>query len=232
MTPATASNPLSTSHIVTATVKKGDGTPISGRTVTFSVDSGPDAGQTGTDATDANGQATFTVTNNGTAATGHGLDQFRQLSRRYAVGDCDEDMDEATGGSPHRFPRRGEPKCHQHRPGPVRHRPGFTRLHRRRWLGWPLLDHRLRPTPEAAGGHLRQGRPHRGCPDQVVRQRQGRGPARAVQRGARKKGLGLIVITNGNTDRLQLVTMDQFGKRTVLSPWHSAAPFNSACGIG
>lgn len=69
LTPATATNPVSTSHTVTATVRNGDGSLASGITVSFSVTAGPDSGATGTGTTDANGQATYTYTNNGTAGT-------------------------------------------------------------------------------------------------------------------------------------------------------------------
>jgi Nidogen-like/FG-GAP repeat/Thrombospondin type 3 repeat len=68
LSPPTATNPTGTSHTVTATITQV-GSPVAGKTVTFSVDSGPDAGQTGTGVTDANGQASFTYTNNGTAGT-------------------------------------------------------------------------------------------------------------------------------------------------------------------
>ena len=216
LTPATASNPLSTSHIVTATVKKGDGTPISGRTVTFSVDSGPDAGQTSTDATDANGQATFTVTNNGTAGTdsisasfvnSQGDTQSATATKTWTKPPVVALTDFRGGGSPNAI-NIGPDLC--------RHRPGFTQLHRRRWLGWPLLDHRLRPTPEAAGGHLRQGRLAADVQTKWFDDAKGAGLLALFNEAPGKKGLGLVVINNGNTDRLQLVTVDQFGKRTVL----------------
>jgi hypothetical protein len=76
LSPATATNPAGTSHTVTATVLHDclpDGTgcvPEAGVTVTFTVDSGPNAGATGTGVTDANGQATFTWTDAG----GPGMD--------------------------------------------------------------------------------------------------------------------------------------------------------------
>src|SRR5262249_37478102 len=68
LTPAAASSPVGTSHTLTATITQG-GSPLVGRAVTFSVDSGPDAGLSGTGLTDANGQTSFTYTNNGTAGT-------------------------------------------------------------------------------------------------------------------------------------------------------------------
>jgi hypothetical protein len=74
LTPATATNPLGASHTVTATIKDSSSTPVPGKTVTFSVVSGPDTGASGTCVpvtcvTDSNGQTTFTYTNNGTAGT-------------------------------------------------------------------------------------------------------------------------------------------------------------------
>jgi hypothetical protein len=64
--PPTASNPVGTSHTVTATVTNTDMTPRSGQHVDFLV-TGANAGATGTCApvtcdTDANGQVTFTYT--------------------------------------------------------------------------------------------------------------------------------------------------------------------------
>ena len=41
LTPATATNPVGTSHTVTATVRSGNGSPASGVTVSFSVTAGP-----------------------------------------------------------------------------------------------------------------------------------------------------------------------------------------------
>ncbi len=69
LSPATATNPVGTSHTVTATVLDSTGSPVAGVTVTFAIDSGPDSGMTGTGVTDATGQTTFTYTNNGTAGT-------------------------------------------------------------------------------------------------------------------------------------------------------------------
>jgi hypothetical protein len=61
LTPETATNPVGTSHTLTATVTEG-GTPTSGKTVTFQVISGPHTGVTGTGVTNASGQATFSYT--------------------------------------------------------------------------------------------------------------------------------------------------------------------------
>ena len=62
LTPLDDSNPVGTQHTVTAIVQDDDGNPIVGRDVDFTIVSGPHAGLTGTDTTDANGQATFTYT--------------------------------------------------------------------------------------------------------------------------------------------------------------------------
>lgn len=61
ITPTSATNEVGTSHTVTATVKE-DGVVQVGKTVTFRVLSGPHAGTTGTDVTDASGVATFGYT--------------------------------------------------------------------------------------------------------------------------------------------------------------------------
>jgi hypothetical protein len=69
LAPGTATNPATTSHTVTATATTESGAPAPGVTVTFRVISGPDAGIVGSSTTDANGQASFTYTNNGTQGT-------------------------------------------------------------------------------------------------------------------------------------------------------------------
>lgn len=63
--PLTATNPAGTSHTVTATVSNSTGGPVSGVTVTFTVQSGPNAGVTGTAVSDASGHATFTYSDTG-----------------------------------------------------------------------------------------------------------------------------------------------------------------------
>ncbi len=67
--PQTATNPVGSTHTVTATVKDGQGNPAVGVTVTFTVLSGPNAGQTGTEVTDAAGKASWTYPDNGGAGT-------------------------------------------------------------------------------------------------------------------------------------------------------------------
>ena len=59
--PLTASNPLGTEHTVTATLTSG-GVPLADISVSFSAVTGPHAGTTGSDVTDAEGKATFSYT--------------------------------------------------------------------------------------------------------------------------------------------------------------------------
>jgi PKD repeat protein len=69
-------NPVTTppgTHTVTATTEASNGSPIAGVTVTFRVISGPNAGATGSGNTAANGQVTFTYTDNG----GQGTDNIQ-----------------------------------------------------------------------------------------------------------------------------------------------------------
>jgi hypothetical protein len=61
LSPLTATNPLGTPHTVTALVLENT-LPAPNKLVTFTVISGPHAGLTGTDLTDAAGEATFTYT--------------------------------------------------------------------------------------------------------------------------------------------------------------------------
>ncbi|TFH24133.1 MAG: hypothetical protein E4H03_04410 [Myxococcales bacterium] len=74
LTPALDYNPPNTNHTVTATLLDSDppNNPVSGVTVTFTVISGPNTGDTGTDPTDVNGQATFTYLGDG----GIGVDRI------------------------------------------------------------------------------------------------------------------------------------------------------------
>jgi hypothetical protein len=68
VTPQASINSVGTTHTVTATVRNDLANPIQGVSVNFRIFSGPNAGQTGTDTTDASGQARFswTSTNAGT----------------------------------------------------------------------------------------------------------------------------------------------------------------------
>lgn len=65
LTPATDTNYVGQSHIVTAKVTDLLGDPIEDVDVTFTVLSGPNAGDSDTDTTDSNGEATFTYTGDG-----------------------------------------------------------------------------------------------------------------------------------------------------------------------
>ena len=71
LSPLTASNTLpgDNTHTVTAVATSTSGSFVPGSTVTFTVTAGPNTGQTGSDVTDANGEATFTYTSNGTPGT-------------------------------------------------------------------------------------------------------------------------------------------------------------------
>ena len=72
LTPEEATNPVGTSHTLTATVTTDDpspGTPVVGVVVTFLVEAGPNSGETGTCTTDNSGKCTFTYTSNGIPGT-------------------------------------------------------------------------------------------------------------------------------------------------------------------
>lgn len=68
LAPASATNPVGSSHVVTAQVYNSSGQPVPGVSVLFSVTSGPDAGTTSTSVTNNAGQATatFSATTPGT----------------------------------------------------------------------------------------------------------------------------------------------------------------------
>lgn len=59
LSPASATNKLGETHVLTAKVQDDTGAPVVGTTVTFTITSGPNAGKTGTAVTDANGEATW-----------------------------------------------------------------------------------------------------------------------------------------------------------------------------
>lgn len=69
LTPPDATNPVGTSHTVTAKVQDGNGNPVAGRTVVFMIQSGPNSPFNFSSVTDANGVATFTYTSNGNPGT-------------------------------------------------------------------------------------------------------------------------------------------------------------------
>ncbi len=60
--PLTATNPIDSTHTLTAKLIKPDGSGIPNETITFTVTAGPNAGLTGTAVTDVNGEATFSYT--------------------------------------------------------------------------------------------------------------------------------------------------------------------------
>lgn len=68
LSPKTATNPAGTSHTVTAHVTS-NASPVPNVPVTFTVTAGPNKGTTGAATTDANGDAKFTYTSNGSAGT-------------------------------------------------------------------------------------------------------------------------------------------------------------------
>ena len=69
LTPATNTALELTTHTVTAHADSTGGTPVPGATVNFTILTGPNAGLTGTDTTDSNGEATFTYTDQGPLGT-------------------------------------------------------------------------------------------------------------------------------------------------------------------
>ncbi|NOT43082.1 MAG: hypothetical protein HOP14_00590 [Acidobacteria bacterium] len=66
-------NPVGTDHTVTAIATAANGAPVATATINFLVISGPNAGKSGQDVTDALGQATFTYTD----TAGPGTDEIR-----------------------------------------------------------------------------------------------------------------------------------------------------------
>ncbi len=68
LTPPTDTNTVGDKHTVTATVVGSDGR-VDDADVTFTVTAGPNKGDTGTDTTDADGEADFTYTGDGGAGT-------------------------------------------------------------------------------------------------------------------------------------------------------------------
>jgi hypothetical protein len=66
LTPESATNPVGTSHTVTATVSDVEG-PRAFVFVQFAVTAGPNIGETGSGCTDDEGKASFTYTSNGVA---------------------------------------------------------------------------------------------------------------------------------------------------------------------
>ncbi|HDL89968.1 MAG TPA: hypothetical protein ENG14_03595, partial [Thermodesulforhabdus norvegica] len=69
LSPATDTNLVGESHTVTAKITDQLGNSVQGVDVDFEVLSGPNAGETGVDTTDASGEATFTYTGDGGTGT-------------------------------------------------------------------------------------------------------------------------------------------------------------------
>jgi hypothetical protein len=69
----TSTNVVGSPHTVTATAESTNGAPVPGATVNFEVISGPNAGASGSDVTDANGKAEFTYVGSG----GPGVDEIQ-----------------------------------------------------------------------------------------------------------------------------------------------------------
>ena len=69
LTPEDATNDVGTDHTVTATVSDLLGEPTADVSISFEITDGPNAGDTGSDTTDAGGQATFTYTGDGGTGT-------------------------------------------------------------------------------------------------------------------------------------------------------------------
>ena len=62
LSPASATNKLGETHVLTAKVQDDTGAPVYGTTVTFTITSGPNAGKTTTAVTDEIGEATWSYT--------------------------------------------------------------------------------------------------------------------------------------------------------------------------
>ena len=73
LTPNNATNAVGTSHTVTAAVQDNNGKPVVGRTVNFTVVSGPNVGATGSAVTGADGKGSFIYVDSG----GAGLDDIQ-----------------------------------------------------------------------------------------------------------------------------------------------------------
>jgi hypothetical protein len=73
LSPPTATNPVGTSHTVTAFAQAANNAPVPGVTIDFRVLTGPNAGKTGTGTTGADGKVAFTYTDTG----GPGVDTIQ-----------------------------------------------------------------------------------------------------------------------------------------------------------
>jgi hypothetical protein len=73
LSPATATNPVGTSHTVTAFTQAVNNAPVPGVTVVFRVMTGPNAGKNGSGTTGADGKTSFTYTD----TAGPGIDRIQ-----------------------------------------------------------------------------------------------------------------------------------------------------------
>lgn len=73
LSPLTATNPVGTSHTVTAFTQAANNAPVPGVTIAFRVLTGPNAGKTGTGTTGADGKTSFTYTD----TAGPGTDEIQ-----------------------------------------------------------------------------------------------------------------------------------------------------------
>jgi hypothetical protein len=73
LSPTTATNPVGTSHTVTALTQAANNAPVPGVTITFRVMTGPNAGKNGSGTTGADGKTTFTYTD----TAGPGIDTIQ-----------------------------------------------------------------------------------------------------------------------------------------------------------
>jgi hypothetical protein len=102
LSPETATNPVGTDHTVTARALSSAKQPVPGVTIDFRVLTGPNAGKTGSDVTDAAGEAHFTYHDDGGAGTDRiqafiGTALSSNIVEKHWVEDvlrCDADADQ------------------------------------------------------------------------------------------------------------------------------------------
>ena len=114
--PRRDSNPLDTDHTVTATVTDLKEAPLPGIFVSFEVRSGPNLGNSGTDTTDANGEATFTYTGDG----GVGTDAIRACFTNAAGAQvCTDYGDTIDNDAIKEWQHDDDPVCPAMKPNPA-----------------------------------------------------------------------------------------------------------------
>jgi hypothetical protein len=226
LAPGSASNPVGTTHTVTATLKDQLGTAQPGVLVTFSVETGPNAAATGTcnPATclsDSNGQVTFTYTGSGGPGTDEIIACF--TSGTPPTEQCSQTVTkEWTTGPNQPVPLtdfRDVRRPTQINVGPDLCGTGQESINFTGRAGssgdtWITVYDALPRPPADTFGSVSL------AADVLIKRfdnAKGAGLLALFNEAAGKKGLALIPINNGNTDRLQLVTVDQAGKRTVLT---------------